>query len=56
MVTVIKSGADKHLIEKRLKALYSSPKKGFDAHKFCGILKLEEDPLVIQKRLRDEWE
>lgn len=56
MVTVIKSGANKQIIAKRLETLYKAPKKGFDAKKFCGILKLEEDPLTIQKRLRDEWE
>jgi len=56
MVTVIKSGANKQMIAKRLETLYSAPKKGFDASKYCGILKIEEDPLTIQKRLRDEWE
>ena len=30
-------------------------KKGVDTRKFCGLLKLKEDPLAIQKRLRDEW-
>ncbi len=25
------------------------------AAKYCGILKLQEEPLVYQKRLRDEW-
>lgn len=29
--------------------------KGADTRKYCGILKLKEDPLAIQKRLRDEW-
>ena len=29
--------------------------KGLDAKKYCGILKIEDDPLKIQKRLRDEW-
>lgn len=29
--------------------------KGVDTKKFCGLLKLKEDPLAIQKRLRDEW-
>ncbi|UZO82088.1 hypothetical protein NBT05_06345 [Aquimarina sp. ERC-38] len=56
MVVIIKSGANKEIIANRLKALYSTPKKGFDANKFCGILTIEEDPLSIQKRLRDEWE
>jgi hypothetical protein len=30
-------------------------KKKFDAKKFCGVLKVDEDALDIQKRLRDEW-
>lgn len=30
--------------------------KGVDTHKFCGVIKLNEDPLTIQKRMRDEWE
>ena len=29
--------------------------KGVNTLKFCGILKLKENPLAIQKRLRDEW-
>ena len=56
MVTIIKSGANKQVIAKRLKTLYSAPKKGFNASKFCGILNIKEDPLDIQKRLWDEWE
>jgi diacylglycerol kinase family enzyme len=30
-------------------------KKGFDAKKYCGKIKLKEHPLEIQKRLRDEF-
>lgn len=57
MVTVIKRGSNKEEIAKGMKKLAKkSPKKGFDAQKFCGILKINEDALVIQKRLRDEWE
>ena len=56
MVTVIKKGATKKMIAQRLATLYSNTKAGFDARKFCGILKQEEDALSIQKRLRDEWE
>ena len=29
--------------------------KGLDAKKYCGKLKIEENPLKIQERLRDEW-
>lgn len=29
--------------------------KKFDAKKFCGVLQIDEDPLLIQKRLTEEW-
>lgn len=29
--------------------------EGVDTLKYCGIITLKEEPLVIQKRLRDEW-
>ncbi len=29
--------------------------KKLDAKKFCGTVKWEEDGLVAQKRMRDEW-
>lgn len=40
---------------KKLKALSRTDKK-FDSDKFCGMVKFEEDGLVIQKRLRSEWD
>ncbi|HEX4373904.1 MAG TPA: hypothetical protein VHZ50_11430 [Puia sp.] len=30
-------------------------RNGVDALKYCGVITLKEDPLIIQKRLRDEW-
>ncbi len=30
--------------------------KVFRAAKHCGVLKLTEEPLAYQKRIRDEWE
>lgn len=30
--------------------------KQMEAKKYCGTIRLKEDPLVIQKKLRDEWE
>lgn len=30
-------------------------KKGTDISKYCGTVKFNEDALVIQKRLRNEW-
>jgi len=54
MVTVIKKGSDKKEIEEALSKVKS--KKKFDAYKHCGTVVLKEDPLAIQKRMRDEWE
>ena len=54
MVTVIKKGSNKKEIEEALSKLRSTKK--FDAYKYCGTVKLNEDPLEIQKKMRDEWE
>jgi len=53
MVLVLKNSKD----IKKAKELLADrqEKKKFDAKKFCGVLKVNEDALVIQKRLRDEW-
>ena len=56
MVLILNKNATKKqiaLIEKKLQ-LHS--KSGFDAHKYCGIIKFDEEPLEIQKKLRNEWE
>jgi len=60
MVLTLKSSKDikkKKINFKRVKELLAGrqSKKNFDAKKFCGALKVDEDALVIQKRLRDEW-
>jgi hypothetical protein len=54
MVTVIKKGSDRKEIEKALSKIKS--KRKFDAYKYCGTVKLKEDPLEIQKKMRNEWE
>lgn len=54
MVTVIKKGAIKEEIEKAFSNLANTKK--FNAYKYCGTIKLTEDPLTIQKKMRDEWE
>lgn len=53
MVTIIKKGANKLNIQKALDNL--TIKKGIQASKYCGKIKLAKDPLIIQKNLRDEW-
>jgi uncharacterized protein (UPF0335 family) len=57
MVLVLKKGAAKHEIAALEKQLYTrKASAGFDAKKYNGVLKLKQDPLTIQKQLRDEWE
>ena len=56
MVTVIKKGSDKESFDQVLKELNQKENKGFNAKRFCGVIQFKEDPLLIQKRLRDEWE
>ena len=56
MVLIIKKGASEESIKKIVAKLKNrKSKKGFPSHKYCGILKIKEDALDIQKRLRDEW-
>lgn len=55
MVTVIKKSDSKRQIVRKVKSSsHTSSKKLFDAKKFNGILKLKEDPLTIQKKMREE--
>ena len=53
MVFILKKGTTKESIEILLRKVGS--KKGVNTHKYCGILKLKKDALLIQKELRDEW-
>lgn len=55
MVTVIKKGMKKKQISLILDRKKKSKKKKLDLEKYCGILKLKEDPLDIQEKLRNEW-
>jgi hypothetical protein len=41
-------------MEKALASLKG--RRRFDAYKHCGKISLKEDPLAIQKGMRDEWE
>jgi hypothetical protein len=54
MVVVIKNKKD--VAEAKKNDRQHQPHKVFNAKKFCGLLKVSEDPQVIQQRLRDEWE
>jgi hypothetical protein len=54
MVLVLKKGADKKEMESISEKINVS--KGVNTKKYSGTIKLPEDPLVIQKKMRDEWE
>ena len=53
-VVVLKKG---HLKKDYLEGLNELDKKlkVLNAYKYCGIIKLREDPVEYQKKLRDEW-
>jgi len=58
MAIVIKQGMSKRQIAVQLKKLKPRRKKQRplpDIRKFAGTITLNEDPLVIQKKMRDEW-
>ena len=57
MVLILKKEATKKEIATIEKKLYQEKHlPGFNAKKYNGVVKLKEAPMVIQKRLRDEWE
>jgi len=53
MVVVIKKGSSKENMEAVIRKLYK--KEGFPARKLCGTVKFKENPIVIQRNRRDEW-
>jgi len=54
MVMTIKKGSTLTKIKQILRH-YPGKVKLIDLKKFCGIIKLSEDPLVFQKAARNEW-
>ena len=52
MITIIKKDVDIQEINKKISELKGTKK--FDSKKHSGVIKLHEDPLVVQNRLRDE--
>jgi hypothetical protein len=53
MVTIVKEGASASVIKKILSRLKKN--YGFSSKKHSGVIKLKEDPMEIQKKMRDEW-
>ncbi len=53
MVLVLKKGATKKDMQNIENKLQKT--SGVNTKKYCGVIKLKEDPLVIQKQMRNEW-
>ncbi len=54
MVTVIKKGSSADEILRKVKKLHKKHKNK-DIKNLCGSIKLEKDPVALQKQWRDEW-
>jgi len=55
MVMTIKKGSTLTKIKQVLRH-YPGKVKYIDLLKYCGIIKLSQDPLQYQKKVRHEWE
>lgn len=55
MVLILKKKGGKKQLKNLQTQLEDLASKGVDTKKFCGVIKLKEDPLDIQKKMRDEW-
>ena len=56
MVTTINKKMKRQVINKILEDLQRNiSERGIDAYKYCGIIDLINDPVSIQKSLRNEW-
>lgn len=54
MTVIIKKNSSKKVLADSL--LNLEPQKKFDAFKYCGTSKITENPIQIQKKLRNEWD
>lgn len=55
MVVVINKGESRKSIQNKLLKLRKK-ERGFPASEFIGKIKIDEDAVKIQRRLRNEWE
>lgn len=54
MATVIKKGSPADTVWRKFKEHKKQAGKE-EIRKYCGAIKLREDPLKLQKQWRDEW-
>ncbi len=55
MTIILKKGVSFDKVDEQIKIAKSSYQK-LDMKKYAETIKLKEDPMVIQKRMRDEWD
>ncbi len=60
-VIVFKGGMTKAQIDALWKKVHAGQRKRGkrplpDIRKFCGVITLKEDPMEIQRKMRDEWD
>jgi predicted glycosyltransferase involved in capsule biosynthesis len=56
MTVIIDNEINKKEFEKILTSIQNKRKsKTVDTSKYCGVIKLNKDALIIQKEMRDEW-
>lgn len=56
MVTTLKQGTSKKNLQELFNSIIKNVQKdGVDTHKYCGKIKIKEDALIIQQKLRNEW-
>ena len=56
MVTIINKNTSVEEVRKKLGGAADKSQKQFDAFRFCGKVKFNQNRQVIQKSLRNEWE
>ena len=55
MITVLKKGSTAETVKKKYKD-HQEKQSRKDLSKYCGVIQLKEDPVAVQKKMRDEWE
>ena len=53
-VITLKKNEIKKITEKKVRHA-EKQRKGLNAKQYCGKIRLKEDPLTYQRRIRDEW-
>jgi hypothetical protein len=56
MTVIVENGINNQEFKKILSNIQDKKKsKPVDTMKYCGVIKLSQDPLIIQKEMRNEW-